>query len=187
MREIPRLALVLLSAGLMGCFGAKKKPLIPVVPLIPAAPVTQPESLPRAPGTSIPPVVRMPPAPQAPAVRRRIATRPTPVPAAETEPPPPAPPPPPPPPPPQLGVNLAPSVERQFRADLDRLMASARAAMAGRDGQTLSAAQRETVERIRSFLEQAGAARDKDPATALQLARRADLLGQDLVKSLPRK
>ena len=183
MREIPRLALVLLSAGLMGCFGAKKKPLIPVVPLIPAAPVTQPESLPRAPGTSIPPVVRMPPAPQAPAVRRRIATPPAPVPAAETKPPPPAPP----PPPPQLGVNLAPSVERQFRADLDRLMASARAAMAGRDGQTLSAAQRETVERIRSFLEQADAARDKDPATALQLARRADLLGQDLVKSLPRK
>ena len=185
MREIPRLALVLLSAGLMGCFGAKKKPLIPVVPLIPAAPVTQPESLPRAPGTSIPPVVRMPPAPQAPAVRRRIAPPPVPVPAVETEPPPLAPPPS--PPPPQLGVNLAPSVERQFRADLDRLMASARAAMAGRDGQTLSAAQRETVERIRSFLEQAGAARDKDPATALQLARRADLLGQDLVKSLPRK
>ncbi len=184
MRQRPRLAVVVLSAVLMGCLGAKKKPLIPVVPLIPAPPVTQPESLPRAAGTSIPPVVRMPPAPHPPVVRRRVVARPGPVPAAETEPPPPAPPP---APPQLLGVSLAPSQERQFRADLDRLMANARGAIALSGGQTLSAAQRETVERIRSFLEQAGAARDKDPATALQLARRADLLGQDLAKSFPRE
>ena len=157
MRESPRLAVVILSAALMGCSGAKKKPVLPVVPL------------PRAAGTSIPPVVRMPPAP------RRL---PVPMAAPEPEPPPPA---------PQLGVKLAPSLERQFRADLDRLMASAHSAVASSGGQTLNAAQRKTMERIRSFLEQASAARDKDPATALQLAKRADLLGQDLLKSLPRK
>jgi len=42
----------------------------------------------------------------------------------------------------------------------------------------------ETRERIRIFIQQAESARDRDAATALQLARRADLLAQDLLPAL---
>jgi hypothetical protein len=48
----------------------------------------------------------------------------------------------------------------------------------------LNARQQETTARIRTFLAQANAVRDNDISTALQLARRADLLGQELLKSL---
>jgi hypothetical protein len=69
---------------------------------------------------------------------------------------------------------------------MERMTASAQAAVARSRGRTLTAIQRETVERILSFLEQAAESKEKDPSTALQLARRADLLGQDLLKTLPK-
>ena len=186
---VAKLAVVLLCTGLSGCFGAKKKPLLPVPP--PPAPVARPEPLPTpevptpevrtpevpAPNVkSVPPTVRMPPAAR--------PARPKPVPTAPAAPE--APKPAPPSPQPPLGAILSASTEHQFRTELDQLMVRARAVVERSNGQTLTGVQRETVERIRSFLEQANAAREKDPATALQLARRADLLGQDLVKSLPR-
>jgi hypothetical protein len=49
---------------------------------------------------------------------------------------------------------------------------------------SLNAEQQETTARIRTFLGQAAAARDNDISTALQLVRRADLLGQELLKSM---
>jgi len=49
---------------------------------------------------------------------------------------------------------------------------------------TLNVSQQESAARIRTFLAQANAMRDDDISTALQLARRADLLGQELLKSL---
>ena len=181
---VAKLAVVLLCAGLSGCFGAKKKPLLPIPP--PPAPVVRPEALPTpevptpevpAPNVkSVPPTVRMPPA------ARPARPKPVPTVPAAPEVPKPAPPTPQPP----LGAILSASTEHQLRLELDQLVVRARAAMERSNGQTLTGVQRETVERIKSFLEQANAARDKDPATALQLARRADLLGQDLAKSLPR-
>jgi hypothetical protein len=43
--------------------------------------------------------------------------------------------------------------------------------------------QRETVERIQTFIQQAEESKGRDLATALQLVRRADVLGQDLLKT----
>ena len=186
---VAKLAVVLLCAGLSGCFGAKKKPLLPIPP--PPAPVVRPEPLPTpevptpevpAPNVkSVPPTVRMPPAAR-PARPKPVPTAPVAPDAPKLEATKPAPPSPQPP----LGAILSASTEHQFRTELDQLMVRARAVVERSNGQTLTGVQRETVERIRSFLEQANAAREKDPATALQLARRADLLGQDLAKSLPR-
>ena len=49
-------------------------------------------------------------------------------------------------------------------------------------GKSLTPAQRETVERIRTFIQQAEESKGRDLATAMQLVRRADVLGQDLLK-----
>jgi len=43
----------------------------------------------------------------------------------------------------------------------------------------------ETLERIKTFIQQAEESKGKDLATALQLVRRADVLGQDLLKGFP--
>jgi hypothetical protein len=52
-------------------------------------------------------------------------------------------------------------------------------------GKALNAEQSEIAERIRTFQKQAEQARDQDLVTAVNLARRADLLAQDLVERLP--
>jgi hypothetical protein len=72
---------------------------------------------------------------------------------------------------------------RQYEADFAASVARARAAVNGVSGRRLNERQKETVQRIHTFLEQAEEAKVKDLVTALQLARRADLLGQDLLKS----
>lgn len=76
------------------------------------------------------------------------------------------------------------SQQRQAEADLEASLQRARVALNRTSGRQLTAAQRETLERIRVFIEQAQGERKRDLATALQLARRADLLGQDLLKGL---
>ena len=187
------IAVLLLSASLSGCFGTTRKPLLPAAPVAPQPP---PEALPPIQGTSIPPAVSIPPEP-APATSRPATRRPSPpkpiparpaagAPEAAAEALSPTAPAVPAAPAPQLGVLMDAAAQRQFRADLERMTGSAQAAVARSKGRSLSAAQRETVERILSFLEQAAGAKEKDPSTALQLARRADLLGQELVKSLPK-
>ncbi|MGD0497424.1 MAG: hypothetical protein ABSC23_03205 [Bryobacteraceae bacterium] len=87
-------------------------------------------------------------------------------------------------PPPQLGEVLSDDQRRQYDGDFARSVAQARAALRGTAGRTLTPAQRETVGRIQTFLQQAEESRAKDLVTALQLARRAELLAQDLLKSL---
>jgi hypothetical protein len=62
-------------------------------------------------------------------------------------------------------------------------VARAGAALKQASTRTLTASEQETVARIRSFITQANAMRDEDISTAMQLARRADLLGQELLKS----
>ena len=182
---VGKLGVVLLCVGLSACFGAKKKPRLPVPP--PPAPVVRPEPLPMPEVSPAPEVLQTPEVLPAPNVKSVPAparmppaarpARPKPVPTAPA----------PPTPKPPLGAILSATTEQQFRVELDQLIVRARAVVERSNGQMLTGTQRETVERIKSFLEQANAARDKDAATALQLARRADLLGQDLAKSLPRE
>ena len=60
-----------------------------------------------------------------------------------------------------------------------------RKALAIAAGKNLNANQSEIVNRIRTFQKQAEQAREQDLVTAVNLARRADLLAQDLIKRLP--
>jgi len=142
------------------------------------------------------PVVEIP-WPEMPRVENPAASRPAPrkkplpaqIPATQTTTPTeetqsPVPPITPPAPTPRLGEILTDARRREYEADFTGSMARARAAVSRASGRRLNATQRETVDRIRVFLRQAEASRAKDLATALQLARRADLLGQDLLTSL---
>ena len=88
-------------------------------------------------------------------------------------------------PPPQLGEILSNVQRRQYEAEYAQSLSRARSALQQASGKSLSAAQRETVARIATFLQQAEESKGKDLATALQLVRRADVLGQDLVKDFP--
>ena len=90
----------------------------------------------------------------------------------------------PPAPAPRLGEILTDTRRREYQADFTRYMAGARAALKRASPLTLNDSQKLTVTRIKTFLEQAETLRNRDLATALQLARRADLLGQDLLKSV---
>ncbi len=60
-----------------------------------------------------------------------------------------------------------------------------RKALAIAAGKNLNANQSEIVNRIRTFQKQAEQAREQDLVTAVNLARRADLLARDLLERLP--
>src|ERR1019366_1574172 len=101
---------------------------------------------------------------------------------ASPTPPPPAPPPPPPAeqtpaqpaaPPPQLGEILSDAERRQSEADYAQYLSRARSVLQQASGKSLSPTQRETVERIKTFIQQAEESKGRNLATALQLARRA--------------
>jgi hypothetical protein len=87
-------------------------------------------------------------------------------------------------PPPPLQEIISGEQRRQYQTDFSQGVARASAALKQASTRTLNADQQETAARIRTFLAQANAMRDADISTALQLARRADLLGQELLKSL---
>ena len=189
-----RLAIVLLTIGLSlgssGCwFGKKATATPPPAPQAkPAPPLQAPEQkppeqkpLPMPP----PPEIQEPtqitlPAPQGtppsrPAPRKRRTPPPPPQPAEQ-------PPVQPSPPPPQLGAILSDAERRQYEADYAQSLSRARSALQQASGKSLTPTQKETVERIKVFIRQAEESRGRDLATALQLARRADVLGQDLLK-----
>ena len=86
------------------------------------------------------------------------------------------------PPPPQLGAILSDAERRQYEADYAQSLSRARSALQQASGKSLTPTQKETVERIKVFIQQAEESKGRDLATALQLARRADVLGQDLLK-----
>lgn len=86
---------------------------------------------------------------------------------------------------PRLGEILSDEQRRQYQADYAQSLARARAALGQASGKSLNQTQKETVERIQTFIQQAEEAKGKDLATALQLVRRADVLGQDLLKNFP--
>jgi len=152
--------------------------VVSVVPEIPPAPEVElssempqiegfPESLPASAG---PP----PPAPRRP-----------PPPVRATAPPPAVIPPEPQPTPPRLAQIFTADQLREYNRSLDESLDRVRRVLGTVAGKNLNPELAQTVERIQTFQKQAEQARDQDLVTAVTLARRADLLAQDLVKRLP--
>ena len=184
--------LTVLCLGMSGCFFWKKAPPKIVAP----GPAPQPVT-----AQAAPPTVTAAPEPAPPPVVQNAAPAATPEPAPKEIPPPkpavrrnpvPAPPPPAPtaapvapvPPPPPLREIISGAQRRQYESEFSNGVARASAALKEASTRTLNVSQQESAARIRTFLAQANAMRDDDISTALQLARRADLLGQELLKSL---
>jgi len=182
-----------LAIALSGCwFG--KKPVVAALPLprqpIAMNPVLPPfpqpeeeEELPAIQPTPAPDASKLEPPPETqPAPPPKRPARPkkpspaseTPVPANSQPPSPPA----------RLEEVLTEERRRQLETDFSRSVAQARATLNQTSGRSLASVQRQTAERIRTFLQQAEQAKKGDLATAVQLARRAELLAQDLRKSL---
>jgi hypothetical protein len=183
--------LAVLCLGMSGCWFWQKAPPKIVAPGPAAQPVAAqaaPPTLTTAPGPAPPPVVQ----------NAAPAATPTPEPAPKESPPPkpavrrnplPAPPPTAAPvapvaPPPPLREIISGAQRRQYESEFSNGVARASAALKEASTRTLNVSQQESAARIRTFLAQANAMRDDDISTALQLARRADLLGQELLKSL---
>jgi hypothetical protein len=74
---------------------------------------------------------------------------------------------------------------REYKHTLDESLDHVRRVLGSVAGKPLTPELALTVERIQTFQKQAEQARDQDLVTAVTLARRADLLAQDLVKRLP--
>ena len=85
----------------------------------------------------------------------------------------------------QLREILTPERRRQYETEYGASMGRARSVIGRATGRTnLTAAQTETLNRIGTFLKQAEDSRKDDLGTAWQLARRADLLSQELLETL---
>ncbi len=150
-----------------------------VVPEIPEAPQVEldsempqiegfPESLPANAG---------PPPP--------VPTRRTPPPVRATAPPPAVIPTEPPATIPKLGQIFTADQQREYNRSLDESLDRVRKVLGSVAGKNLNPELAQIVGRIQTFQKQAEQAREQDLVTAVNLARRADLLAQDLVKRLP--
>jgi hypothetical protein len=193
--------LAVLALGLGGCFAARREFVLPPPMPIVAKPLPQPE-MENPPEietleiqTPLPAVAiaefNLDPAPEIetpapkPVSRKKPPSTPAPVtptpgqasPEVDPTPPPAA------PAALQLSEILTDDRKRQIETEFSASVMRARAAVTWASGRTLTTQQNEAVQRIRTFLEQAEESKAKDLVTALQLARRADLLGQDLLKS----
>src|SRR5579862_9229459 len=180
-----------LSLGSTGCWFQKSTPPRVFVPPPPAARpsvATTPPELPPPPEIDKPedatvtggiPAAMPPAEPPPPAPPRR-----TPPPArANTQPP--APVPPEVQPTPRLGQIFTSEQLREYNRSLDESLDRVRRVLGNVAGRNLNPELAEIVSRIQTFQRQAEQAREKDLVTAVNLARRADLLAQDLVKRLP--
>lgn len=117
-----------------------------------------------------------PPKPAAPPVRRPpVATAPKPVqpPAPET------------PSAPKIVQIFTPEQQREYIRELDESLQRVRRALDVVSRKNLTTEQSDAAERIRVFERQAEQARDQDLVTAVNLAKRADLLAKDLLDRLP--
>jgi hypothetical protein len=114
------------------------------------------------------------PAPRPP--RTPVANLPKPVPPPLENPPAPA---------PKLAQILSPDESRRNNQELDQSMDRVRRALATVGNRSLSPELKAIVERVRTYLSQAEQTREQDLVTAVNLARRADLLAKDLLERLP--
>jgi len=174
-----------LALGLQGCWFNRKTVMVPIpvpAPTPAPAPTTQepppkPAEQPTVPAEQPTASTEHPTAPTRPRPPVRDTT-PKPAPAPATPPPAPA------PPSPQLGEILTDRHRSELESDLNQYLSRARAAVSRASGRPLTAAQKESVDRIKTFIQQAVEAQPKDLPSAVLLARRADLLGEELVKAL---
>jgi hypothetical protein len=179
-----------LSLGTTSCWFQKSK--APRV-FVPPAPVSRPSvasvppEIPAAPQidltgeTPLPGVVTatIPAAPPPPPAPRR-----SPPPVRATAPPP-AVIPPEPQPAPRLGQIFTAEQLREYNRSLDESLDRVRRVLGNVAGRNLNPELTQMVSRIQTLQKQAEQAREQDLVTAVNLARRADLLAQDLVKRLP--
>jgi hypothetical protein len=182
-----------LSFGSTSCFFHKSTPPRVFVPP-PATPkptvATQQPELPSPPEIDMPedttvsgaiPAVMPPKEAPPPAPPRRV---PPPV-RATTQPPAVQPTPEIPPTAPRLGQIFTAEQLREYNRAVDESLDRVRRVLGSVAGRNLNPELTEIVSRIQTFQKQAEQAREQDLVTAVNLARRADLLAQDLVKRLP--
>jgi len=85
----------------------------------------------------------------------------------------------------RLSQILTPEESRRNTQELDQYTDSVKKALARVAGRNLTPEQKDTAERVQTFLTQAEQAREQDLVTAVSLAKRADLLAKDLLARLP--
>ena len=153
---------LILIAMLLGVAACKKKAQVVTAPPPTPTPVVQVPAVQEPP----PPVSEPKPRPKP----RPAIIPPSPVPAA---------------PAPRLSEIVTDTRRKTLEAEYKQSVERANAALRKVAGKTVTATQLESVQRIGMFLKQAETSKGKDVAEALQLARRAALLGDDLQKSLP--
>lgn len=98
--------------------------------------------------------------------------------------PPPVPAPEPPPPVPDLEQILTAQQQQEYNQAIDRSIDRARRNLAALGGRRLNPEQTLAVERIKTFIQQALEARKTDLLRAKSLAERADVLAEDLLRSI---
>jgi hypothetical protein len=84
---------------------------------------------------------------------------------------------------PQLGPLISDQQRQIYQREIDRNLDQTRAALNTLMGKRLTADQGEGVRRIREFLRQVDESRASDVALARNLAERARLLAEDLVRN----
>ena len=179
-----------LSLGTTSCWFRKPAPprvFVPPPPVAkPSVAIVQPELPPapeiEAPQESAPPEgvpAAMPSAGPPPPPPRR------PPPPVRATAPPPVVIPPEPPPTPRLGQIFTADQLREYNRALEESLDRVRKVLGTVAGRNLNPELTQIVNRIQTFQKQAEQAREQDLVTAVNLARRADLLAQDLIKRLP--
>jgi hypothetical protein len=86
---------------------------------------------------------------------------------------------------PRLGQIFTAEQSREYNRAVDDSLDRVRKVLGRVAGRNLNPELTDIVSRIQTFQKQAEQAREQDLVTAVNLARRADLLAQDLVKRLP--
>jgi superfamily II RNA helicase len=86
---------------------------------------------------------------------------------------------------PRLGQIFTQDQQREYTRTLEEALERVRKQVAAIERRSLNADQNRTLETIRTFQKQAEQAREEDLLTAVNLARRADLLAKDLLGRLP--
>ena len=85
---------------------------------------------------------------------------------------------------PQLEQMLSPAQQQAYNEEIDRHIAGAQRTVAALHGRRLNGEQQTYLDRIRSFIAQATEARKNDLFRAKNLAERASLLADDLLRSV---
>ena len=86
---------------------------------------------------------------------------------------------------PRLGQIFTAEQLREYNRALDESLTRVRTVLAAAANKSLTAEQAAVITRIRTFVMQAEQTRQQDLVTAVSLAKRADLLAQDLATRLP--